>query len=61
MSKISRTIAFIMILAGLLGWAITSMAHGPSMSAMGTAIELHGRVSENGTPISRDQIHLVNR
>jgi len=62
MNRIIRTIAFILMLAGLLAWGISSMAHGPSVSTISRdATELHGRVVEDMHPVSRDQIRTVGR
>ena len=62
MNRIIRTIAFILMLAGLLAWGISSMAHGPSVSTFSrNATELHGQVMENGHAVSRDQIRPVGR
>jgi hypothetical protein len=62
MSKIFRTIAFVLVLGALLAWGVMSMAHGPSQNSSVRNINvLHGRSMETGVPVSRDQIQRVDR
>ena len=56
MSKIFRTIAFILVLAGLLAWGVSSLAHGPFVLKIGNGTQMQGRVMENGREVSPDQI-----
>jgi hypothetical protein len=59
MSKIIRTLAFILVLGGLLAWGVSTMAKAPTPAATHVTV-LHGQVMENGIPITRDQIRPVN-
>ena len=57
MSKIIRTIAFVIVLGALLTWGVLSLAQGPSLSTISDqAVRLQGQVVENGHEIPRDQI-----
>lgn len=58
MSKIIRTIVFVLVLAGLLGWGMSTLAQAPSVAIDGVAVELQGQALE-GVPVSRDQIQPV--
>ena len=60
MSKILRTLTFILVLAGLLAWGVMSMAGGSAFSTLGDkAFRLQGHITNNGTPVSPGQVHHV--
>lgn len=62
MSKISRTIVFLVVLAGLLTWGVSTLAQGPSVAPISSqAIVLEGQVMENAVEVPRGQVREFNR
>jgi uncharacterized membrane-anchored protein len=60
MNKIIRTFFFLLVLAGLLTWGVSTLAQAPTASSVTTqGIKVEGKVLEHGQPITRDQIHQV--
>ena len=57
MTKITRTIAFLLVLAGLLTWGVSTLAQGPTASSISTkAFVLEGQEIETATEVPRDQV-----
>ena len=62
MTKITRTIIFLLVLAGLLTWGVSTLAQGPTVTSVSTkAIVLEGQVMGNGVELSRDQVRPFSR
>jgi hypothetical protein len=55
-----RTIAFIMVLAGLLAWGVTSLAHSPMMNRVSSnATVLQGHELTNAQEVDLNQIQPI--
>ena len=63
MSKFIKTLAFTLVLGGLLSLAMSSLAQAPATSTSvfnnPNQVIMQGTELQEGVPISRDQIHKV--
>lgn len=61
MTKIFRTIAFVLVFAGLLAWGVSTLAKGPSFSVSSNATQMHGRVIDNAVEAAPSQLVPYDR
>lgn len=59
MNKTIRTFFFLLVLAGLMAWGVSTLAQAPTASISTEGVRIEGKVLEHGQPITRDQIRPV--
>ena len=62
MTKILRTLAFVIVLAGLMTWGMVGMAQTPNPVAVGDSVQiLQGQAIENAVPADFSDVKRVDR
>ena len=56
MTKIIKTIAFLLVLTGLLALGVSTLAKAPVASSHSSVLVFQGHVETNGTPITPDSV-----
>jgi hypothetical protein len=56
MTKIIKTIAFLLVLTGLLALGVSTLAKAPTISSHSRVLVIQGHVETNGTPITPDMV-----
>ena len=56
MTKIIKTIAFLLVLAGLLALGVSTLAKAPTVSGHSRVLVFQGHAETNGTPITPDMV-----
>ena len=56
MTKIIKTIAFLLVLTGLLALGVSTLAKAPTTSSHSRVLVFQGHVETDGTPITPDMV-----